>query len=226
VSATAARAKPRPRVLIAAEHPATRAGVRLALGETMECSEADDVDRAVKAALRDQPDVCVVDFEPARRGIRAAAEIAAKVPDARVVVMTRLVNEDDFIVALRSGVAGYVSEEIDPSRLPHLVEGLMAGEPAVPRRFVQRLIDELRSRGGHRYLDVRGPRRVELTPREWDVLDSVRQGMSTSEIAQLLGIAEVTVRRHVGGLYGKLGVRSRAELMRIPEKSSTDSAPS
>jgi DNA-binding NarL/FixJ family response regulator len=226
MSAAAARAHVKPRVLIAAEHAATRAGFRLALGETVECSEADDVDRAVKAALRDRPDVCVVDFEPARRGIRAAAEIAAKLPDARVVVMTRRVDEDDFIVAVRSGVAGYVSEEIDPSRLPHLVQGLMAGEPAVPRRLVRRLIEELRRRGEHRYLDVRGRRRVELTPREWDVLDALRQGMSTSEIAQLLGIAEVTVRRHVGGLYAKLGVRSRPELMLIPEPAPSDSVPS
>lgn len=205
-------------MLIAADHPATRAGVRLALGEAVECTEADDVDRAVRTALRDQPDVCMVDFEPPRRGIRAAAEIAAKLPDVRVVVMTRRMNEDDFIVAVRSGVAGYVSEEIDPSRLPHLVHGLMAGEPAVPRRLVRRLIEELRGRGGRRYVDVPGRRRVELTPREWDVLDALRQAMSTSEVAQLLGIAEVTVRRHVGGLYAKLGVRSRAELMRIPER--------
>lgn len=221
MSATAPRPQAKPRVLIAAEHPATRAGVRLALGETVECTEEGDVDRAVNAALRDQPDVCMVDFEPARRGIRAAAEIAAKLPDARVVVMTRRVNEDDFIVAVRSGVAGYVPEEIDPSRLPHLVRGLMAGEPAVPRRLVQRLIEELRGRGGSRYLDVPGRQRVELTPREWDVLETLRQGMSTSEIAVLLGIAEVTVRRHVGSLYAKLGVRSRAELTRIPERASS-----
>jgi len=64
---------------------------------------------------------------------------------------------------------------------------------------------------------VRGGRRVELTPREWEVLEALRQRMSTGEIAQLLGIADVTVRRHVGGLYEKLGVRSRSELMGLLE---------
>ncbi len=217
MSATAARAHAKPRVLIAAEHAATRAGVRLALGETVEVSEADDAAGALQAALRDQPDVCMVDFEPASLGIRAASEIAAKVPEARVVVMARCVDEDDFIVAVRSGVVGYVSEEIDPLRLPYLVQGLMDGEPVVPRRLVRRLIEEMRGHGGRRYLEVRGGRRVELTPREWEVLEALRQRMSTSEIAQLLGIADVTVRRHVGGLYEKLGVRSRSELMGLLE---------
>jgi DNA-binding NarL/FixJ family response regulator len=220
----AAETPARPRVLIAAEHAATRAGVRLALGETVECSEADDAERAVQAALLERPDVCVVDFEPARRGIRAAAEIAAKLPGARVVVMTRRMNEDDFIVAVRAGVAGYVSEEIDPTRLPHLVQGLIDGESVVPRRLVGRLIEEMRGRGGRRRLELRGRRRVELTPREWDVFEALREGMSTRETAQLLGIAEVTVRRHVGGLYEKLGVRSRGELTRLLERQMTDPA--
>jgi DNA-binding NarL/FixJ family response regulator len=220
----AAERPARPRVLIAAEHAATRAGVRLALGEAAECSEADDADRAVKAALQERPDVCVVDFEPARRGIRAAAEIAAKLPGARVVVMTRRMDEDDFIVAVRAGVAGYVSEEIDPTRLPHLVQGLIEGESVVPRRLVGRLIEEMRGRGGRRRLELRGRRRIELTPREWDVLEALREGMSTREIAQLLGIADVTVRRHVGGLYEKLGVRSRTDLRRLLERQA--SAPS
>jgi DNA-binding NarL/FixJ family response regulator len=224
VNPVAAPESARPRVLIAADQAATRAGVRLALGQTVECSEADDAEHAVLAALRDRPDVCVVDFEPPRRGIRAAAEIAAKVPDVRVLVMTRRMNEDDFIVAVRAGVAGYVSEEIDPNRLPHLVRGLIEGESAVPRRLVGRLIEEMRGRGGRRRLELRGKRRVELTPREWDVFEAFREGMSTREIAQLLGIADVTVRRHVGGLYEKLGVRSRPELMGLLERHVTDPA--
>jgi DNA-binding NarL/FixJ family response regulator len=222
VAAPAAAAKPR--VLIAADQAATRAGVRLALGESVECSEADDAERAVDAALQERPDVCVVDFEPARRGIRAAAEIAAKLPDARVLVMTRRMNEDDFILAVRAGVAGYVSQEIDPTRLPYLVQGLIEGESAVPRRLVGRLIEEMRGRGGHRRVELRGRRRVELTPREWDVFEAFREGMSTREIAQLLGIADVTVRRHIGGLYAKLGVRTRPELLRLLDRHVADPA--
>ena len=66
----------RARVLIAADHPATRTGVRLALADAADCSEAGDVDTAVAAAVREQPDVCVVDFDPPGRAIRAAADIS------------------------------------------------------------------------------------------------------------------------------------------------------
>ena len=62
--------EPRARVLIAADHLATRTGVRLALAGAADCSEAGDTDSAVATALREQPDVCVVDFDPPGRAIR------------------------------------------------------------------------------------------------------------------------------------------------------------
>lgn len=216
MSALAARSDVRARVLIAADHLATRTGVRLALAADADCSEAEDADAAVAAALRDKPDVCVVDFDPPGRGIRAAAQITSQVPGAAVVVMTRRIDEDEFIAAVRAGATGYLSESVDPARLPHVVRGLMRGEAAVPRILVTRLIDELRGREPRRrHLELHERRRVELTPREWEVVESLRQGMSTREVAELLGIASVTVRRHVSSVHQKLGVRSRAELLRL-----------
>ena len=222
MTAVAANAAPKARVLIAADHLATRSGVRLALAGSADCSEAENADAAVAAALRDRPDVCVVGFDPPRRGILAAAEISSKVPDAAVVVMTRKIDADEFIAAVQAGATGYVSEGIDPSRLPHVVRGLMRGEAAVPRALVTRLIDELRGRERRRHLDVRDRRRVEMTAREWDVVEGLRQGMSTREIAQLLGIADVTVRRHISGVHQKLGIRTRAELLRLLAASEVD----
>ena len=216
MTALAAPVGARARVLIAADHPATRTGVRLALADAADCSEADDADSAVAAAVREQPDVCVVDFDPPGRAIRAAAEIIAKVPRASVVVMTRRIDEEEFIAAVRAGAIGYLLEGIDPARLPHVVRSLMRGEAAVPRALVPRLIDELRGREGRRrHLDLSERRRVELTAREWEVVDLLRKGMSTRSIAELLGISAVTVRRHVSAVHGKLGIRSRAELLRL-----------
>ena len=83
------------RVLIAADHLATRTGLRLALGEAADCSEADDAATAIATAIRDRPDVCVVDFDPPGRAIRAVAEITSKVPGSSVVVMTRRIDEEE-----------------------------------------------------------------------------------------------------------------------------------
>jgi len=207
--------EPRARVLIAADHLATRTGVRLALAGAADCSEAGDTDSAVAAALREQPDVCVVDFDPPGRAIRAAAEIVSKVPRASVVVMTRRIDEEEFIAAVRAGAIGYLPEGVDPARLPYVIRSLMRGEAAVPRALVPRLIDELRGREGRRHLDLFERKPVELTGREWEVVDLLRKGMSTRSIADLLGISAVTVRRHVSAVHGKLGVNSRAELLRL-----------
>jgi DNA-binding NarL/FixJ family response regulator len=204
------------RVLIAADHLATRTGFRLALADSADCSEAVDAETAVEAAVREQPDVCVVDFDPPGRAIRAVAAIASKVPRASVVVMTRRIDEEEFIAAVRAGAIGYLPEGVNPARLPHVVRSLMRGEAAVPRALVPRLIDELRGREGRRrHLDLYERKRVELTAREWEVVDLLRKGMSTRAIAELLGISAVTVRRHVSAVHGKLGIRSRAELLRL-----------
>jgi len=204
------------RVLIAADRLATRTGMRLALAEDAECSEAGDAEAAVAAAVRDKPDVCVFDFDPPGRAIRATAEITSRVPEASVVMFTRRMDEEEFLAAVRAGATGYLPEDVDPARLPHVVRSVMRGEAAVPRALVARLIDELRGREGRRRsFQIQERRRVELTAREWDVVDLLRQGLSTRSIAEILGISAVTVRRHVSAVHGKLGVNTRAELLEL-----------
>lgn len=200
------------RVLVAADLDATRNGIRLALAEAADVSEADDADAAVDIAVRDRPDVCVVDFSPAGRGIRATAEITTRIPGATVVIMTDRIDEDEFLSAIQAGATGYVSQQIDPARLPHLIRDLMRGEAAVPRALVTRLLDEFRGRERRR-LALRERRGVELTEREWQVVEALRQGMTTRQIAERLGIREVTVRRHISGVQHKVGLRTRSELL-------------
>lgn len=220
MTAVAAHANGRARVLIAADHDATRQGMRLALSGAVETSEVDDAEAAVAMAVRDRPDVCVVDFSPSRRGIHAAAEIVSKLPGATVVVMTDHIDEDEFLDAVRAGATGYVSQRIDPSRLPAVIQSVMRGEAAVPRSLVARLIEELRGRERRRQLTVDG-RRIELTAREWQVLEALRSGLPTREIAGRLGISEVTVRRHISGVHRKVGVNRREDLLRVLSASES-----
>jgi DNA-binding NarL/FixJ family response regulator len=210
-------------VLIAADHDATRKGIRMALAGAADCSEAADADEAVDTAVRERPDVCVVDFSPARRGIRAAAEITSRSPGATVVVMTDRIDEEEFLTAIRAGATGYVSQQIDPERLPHLIRGVMRGEAAVPRVLVRRLLAELRGRERRR-IALRERQGVEFTEREWQVVEALQGGLTTREIADRLSIAEVTVRRHISGAGQKVGVRTRTELLALlpAEAASAD----
>jgi DNA-binding NarL/FixJ family response regulator len=212
-------------VLIAAERLPTRVGLRLALEPEARCTEAADAESAVDAAIRDRPDVCLLGLDASGQGLRAANEIASRVPTAAVILLTNRLDEEEFMAAVRAGASGYLTNTLDPARLPFVVQGALRGEPAVPRKFVSRLLDELRTRERRRSVVLEGRRRVALTSREWDVVELLLRGATTAEIADELGIAPVTVRRHLGSVERKLGVTTRAEVVELLSDAATATPP-
>jgi DNA-binding NarL/FixJ family response regulator len=214
---SAAVVEPQARVLIAAERRPTRARLRLALEADARCSEAENADAAVAAAVRDRPDVCLLGLKAGANRLRATAEIVSRVPSVAVIVLANRPDEDEFMAAMRGGAAGYLPQSLDPARLPDVVRSTLRGEPAVPRRFVARLLAELRSqtKATQRTFVRVGEERVPLTIRESEVVELLRRGSSTAAIAAELGIAPVTVRRHIGSIAQKLGVPNRAGVLRL-----------
>ena len=204
----------RAHVLIASERLPTRVGLRLALEPEARCTEAADAQSALDAAVSDRPDVCLLGLDSGQ-SVQVVKEIVSKVPSAAVILLTNKLDEEEFMAAMRAGASGYLTQSLDPKRLPHVVEGALRGEPAVPRRFVSRLLDELRTRERRRSVVLAGRGRVALTTREWEVAEMLLRSASTSEIAAELGVASVTVRRHVGSLERKLGVSTRAEVVAL-----------
>jgi DNA-binding NarL/FixJ family response regulator len=205
------------RVVIADDHQLTRVGVRLALerGGFAVCAEADDAASAVEAAERERPDICLLDIQMPGSGIHAAEEIAMKVPDAAVVMLTVSRSDRDLFDALRVGASGYLLKDMDPERLPLALRGVLEGEAALPRHLVALVIEEFRERGRRRpLLKKRG---VVLTNREWEVLELMNQGLTTFEIADGLFIEPVTVRTHVSAILKKLHVSSRKEALQLIE---------
>jgi DNA-binding NarL/FixJ family response regulator len=205
----------RAHVLIAAERLPTRVGLRLALEPGARCTEAADAESAVDAAVRDRPDVCLLGLDPSGQTLRVVNEIVSRVPSAAVILLTSKLDEEEFMAAVRAGASGYLTNKLDPARLPHVVQGAMRGEPAVPRKFVSRLLDELRTRERRRSVVLEGKGRVALTAREWEVVELLLRSASTSDIAAELGVAPVTVRRHVGSVERKLGVTTRAQVVEL-----------
>jgi DNA-binding NarL/FixJ family response regulator len=208
-------------VLVADDHPPTRAGVRAALerqGMFVVCAEARDSDSAVDAARHERPDVCLLDIHMPGDGIRAAETISRELPDTAVVMLTVSRADEDLFDALRAGASGYLLKDIDPARLPHALKGVLEGEAALPRRLVTLLIEEFRERRRRRRLPLVGRRSVELTDREWEVLDLMRDGLPTEEIATRLFISPVTVRTHVSAILRKLQVSTREEALSLLER--------
>jgi DNA-binding NarL/FixJ family response regulator len=154
------------------------------------------------------PTVCLV----AAHGedeMDVVSELSAALPYTHIIVLTPEVREDELLAAVRAGAVGYLSEQLDPGRLPHVVRGVIRGEAAIPRVLVTRLVDELRERRKRRQLLLKSRDAIDLTSREWEVLELLRQGGTTKVIAENLSISEVTVRRHIGTLLHKLDVQDR-----------------
>lgn len=202
-------------VLIAAEREPTRVGMLLALEEEARCTEVVDAESAVALALRERPDVCLLGFETPGWNLRALDAIVAEAPSAVVVLFTDEEDEDEVMAALRGGASGCLPLGLEPSRLPHVVRGVLRGETVIPRRVVSRLVEELRGRERRRSLFVSGQGPVTLTAREWEVAERLLRGASTAEIAAELGLVPVTVRRHLGSVQRKLGVTTRADVVRL-----------
>jgi DNA-binding NarL/FixJ family response regulator len=179
----------------------------------------------VDAAVRDRPDVCLLGLDPSGQSLRVVNEIVSRVPSAAVILLTNKLDEEEFMAAVRAGASGYLTNSLDPARLPHVVQGALRGEPAVPRRFVSRLLDELRTRERRRSVVLEGKGRIALTAREWEVVERLLRAASTSEIARELGVAPVTVRRHVGSVERKLGVSTRAEVVELLSVDNAAAAP-
>ena len=212
-----------PRVVLADDHPPTRAGVRTSLegGGWVVCAEAADAAGAIAAAISERPDVCLLDINMPGSGIRAAGEIVRQLPETAVVMLTVSRDDADLFEALRAGARGYLLKDMDPERLPNALQGVLDGEAALPRALVSRVIDEFRQRGRHRLLRVRGREDVQLTDREWEVLEAMRGGHTTGEIAERLGISAVTVRRHVSEILRKLGAPDRKAAVRMLDEADS-----
>jgi DNA-binding NarL/FixJ family response regulator len=209
-----------PKVVVGANDPATLVGMRLALeaGDIEVVGEVQTLNALFEAIERHAPDVCLVDVDLEGGGLRAAAEVAGRAPAVRLVLLAEDADDEPFLDAIRVGAVGYVPKRIAPERLPNVVRAVLEGEPAIPRALVGLLIAHYRARPARRQLPSSGGG-IDLTSREWEVLDFMRAGLTTRQIADRLFISEVTVRRHIGSVLKKLRVTSRADALRLLESA-------
>lgn len=208
-------------VLIADGQPATRLGIRIALQRDglWVVAEEGDARRAVATACARGVDVCLLDVGLPGGGIAAAAEIASSLPHTLVIMLAATSSEDDLLAALRAGAVGYLPKDIGPVPLARAVNGALRGEAPLPRRLAARVVEELHARGGQRRVQASDGELVTLSPRESLVLQMLRRGLTTRQIADRLEISPVTVRRHASEAAHRLRVPDRdaaLALMRPP----------
>ena len=196
-------------VVIADDDVRQRYAVREALAANgfVIAAEVGEAASATAASSRIHPDIVLIELELPGGGLSAIGRIARASPKTLIVVLSRSDRGEDVVAAFTRGASGYLLKGIDGERLASTLRAAYQGEPAVSRALVPYLVDEIRRGSVRRLLLPDGP--VTLTPREWEVGELLREGQTTAEIAERLGVSPVTVRRHVGMLLQKLGAKNR-----------------
>jgi DNA-binding NarL/FixJ family response regulator len=207
------------RVLVVDDQVLVRAGFRMiieAQPDLAVVAEATDGDAAVRLARRFRPDVVLMDIRmPGLDGLEATRRILqsgddpASSPPPRILILTTFDLDEYVYAALQSGAAGFLLKDTSPEQLVAAVRTVVIGDallaPSITRRLVERFARPQPT------ADVAPEALAALTPRETEVLRLVARGMSNAEIAVELVVTDATVKTHVAGVLGKLGLRNRAQ---------------
>jgi NarL family two-component system response regulator LiaR len=196
------------RVLLVDDHAVVRDGLRTYLGlqDGLEVvGEAADGAEALRVAEELRPDVILMDLVmPVLDGVGAMRALRERLPATRVIVLTSFTDEAQLLPAIQAGAAGYLLKNAQPAELRRAIHAAHAGEALLDPAVAARLVEAIAQPAG-----AAAPER--LTPREREVLVLIGRGLSNKRIARELGVAEKTVKTHVGHVLAKLDVTDRTQ---------------
>jgi DNA-binding NarL/FixJ family response regulator len=200
------------RILVADDHPIVRSGLRRVLDAEPDLevvAEAEDGAEAVRLGLADDVDLAILDVSmPKTTGIQAAAELRARRPELRLLMLSMYDSEQFLFESLRAGASGYVLKSDADQDIVEAVRRTMRGQSFLYPSAVSTLVKDFVERGREdEQFDV-------LTPRELQVLKLIAEAYTSKEIAKELFISVKTVERHRQNILDKLGMSDRVELTR------------
>jgi DNA-binding NarL/FixJ family response regulator len=193
-------------LLVADDHGIVRSGLKMLI-ERQEgmrvVAEAEDGVDALEAAIRERPDVAILDVAmPRMTGLQAAREIKAHCPDTSVVLLSMYDDERYVSDALNAGASGYVLKRQADAELIEAINAVARGG-----HFLSASIE-----------DVQQGAPDPLTPRELGVVKLIAEAYTNKQIAEILHLSEKTVESHRANVLAKLGMRDRVELARYAIK--------
>ena len=191
------------RVVLADDHLLVRQGIQALLTAAGICiaDEAEDGRSLIRAVRACHPDIALVDvFMPLLNGIEAIPRIKQVSPKTRVIVLSMFGRGELLLRAKRAGADGYVLKEEAPEQLLDAMKTVTAGGTYFPTLPEEEIVE-----------------RIDLTPREREVLQLIVEGRTNKEIAQVMTRSLYTVRNHRARLMKKLGARTRVELVQMAE---------
>ncbi|MEU2548441.1 response regulator transcription factor [Streptomyces roseolus] len=198
------------RILLCDDHVVVRAGLLALLGSTPDIEvvgEAGSGEEAVAMAAKLKPDVVLMDLQlgPGIDGVEATRRIAPT--GVHVLVLTTYDTDADITRAIEAGATGYLLKAERPEELFAAIHAAAQGRTALSPPVASRVMDRMRGAAG-----------PSLTDRERDILGQLAHGLGNKEIARALFISEATVKTHLGRIYAKLGVDTRAGAVAVAKE--------
>jgi DNA-binding NarL/FixJ family response regulator len=200
------------RILIADDQPLVRAGLRMLCESTSDIEivgEAANGSEAVRLAESVLPDVVLMDLRmPGTDGITATERILGARPATRVVVLTTFDDDEHLYPALSAGACGFLAKDATPAELADAIRQAATGGTPFSNEVLRRLVEQAtRSRA------ARPPApKLDLTPREREVLSLVATGLSNADIAERMHVGITTVKTHIANLMQKTASPTRVHL--------------
>ncbi|MDJ1136421.1 response regulator [Streptomyces iconiensis] len=207
-----ASSPPPVRLLLCDDHAVVRAGLRALLGSAPGieiAGESGNGEEAVAMSAKLRPDVVLMDLQlgPGMDGVEATRRIAATGPGApHVLVLTTYDTDADITRAVEAGAIGYLLKAESADELFSAIRAAAEGRTALSPPVAHRVMAQMRRP------------RPTLTARELDILGQLSQGLGNREIARALFISEATVKTHLGRIYDKLGVETRAGAVSVAKE--------
>jgi DNA-binding NarL/FixJ family response regulator len=187
------------------DHPLIRSGLRAVIASEPDMEmvgEAANGEEAIELYREERPDVVLMDLRmPVMDGLTATLAILREFPDAKIVALTTYEGDADIHRALSAGARGYLLKDMMRSQLLQVIRTVQSGQRAIPAAIAARLAE---------YTP-----RIELTPRELEVLQLMAKGFSNPEIASTLGRTESTMKVHVSNILQKLQTTDRTEAVTV-----------
>ncbi|MGW2051615.1 response regulator [Streptomyces sp. NPDC001858] len=200
------------RLLLCDDHAVVRAGLRalLSSADGVEVvGEAGSGEEALAVAARVHPDVVLMDLQlgGGMDGVTATRHLTSEGKEGpRVLVLTMFDTDADISRAIEAGAIGYLLKAEPPDELFAAIRNAAAGRTALSAPVADRLLAQMRSP------------RPALSDREHEILAQLARGLGNREIARALFISEATVKTHLGRIYGKLEVETRAGAVAVAKE--------
>lgn len=193
------------RIMLADDHMLMRMGLEALFANTEDMEivgQARNGRQAVELADELKPDVIIMDLMmPEMLGSEATRLIHEANPDVKIVILTTFGTSTELAKAVANGASGVLLKDSVDMDLISTIRFVMAGNQVIPSRLLKQIEEDNAM--------------VKLSPRQLEILSSVAQGQSNSDIAKQFGLSEITIKKHLSAIFENLGVANRAEAVAL-----------